>query len=116
MIEAADFAKAWIADWNSHDLDAILSHYAPNARFNSPFAEILTGNGVVEGQEGLRTYWSEGLKRRPGLQFQLIGQFRGYRSLSVHYSDEAGRVAVETMVFDENGKVAVSTACYDRLR
>lgn len=115
MNDAAEFAEAWIADWNSHNLDAILSHYASNARFNSPFAEILTGNGVVEGQDCLRAYWSEGLKRRPGLKFQLIGHFSGFRSVSVHYSDEAGRKAIETMVFDENGKVAVSTACYDRL-
>ncbi|MDP9413078.1 MAG: nuclear transport factor 2 family protein [Pseudomonadota bacterium] len=116
MIDAAQFTQAWIRDWNSHDLEAILSHYADNARFTSPFAKILTGTAVVEGKEGLRAYWSEGLKRRPNLRFELVGQFTGHESASIHYTDEAGRHAIETMLFDEAGKVIVSTACYDRFR
>ncbi len=116
MLDAAEFAKTWIGDWNNHELDAILSHYAENARFNSPFAERLTGNGSLEGQSQLRAYWSQGLKRRPDLHFEFIGQYLGYKSMSVHYSDEAGRTAIETMVFDDDGKILISTACYDRLK
>ena len=116
MVDAAEFASGWIEDWNSHDLDDILSHYADNARFNSPFAKIVTGDGVVQGKDSLRRYWSEGLTRRPGLHFELIGYFTGHESLSVHYTDEVGRTGIETMVFDDDGRIAVSTACYDRLR
>jgi ketosteroid isomerase-like protein len=33
--EAQAFADEWIAAWNSHDLDRVLSHYAPEVVFLS---------------------------------------------------------------------------------
>jgi ketosteroid isomerase-like protein len=33
---AERFAADWIAAWNSHDLDVILSHYADDVVFHSP--------------------------------------------------------------------------------
>jgi ketosteroid isomerase-like protein len=33
---AAQFAEEWIAAWNSHDLDRILSHYADDFEMASP--------------------------------------------------------------------------------
>ena len=43
MIAAADFARLWLADWNSHDLDAILGHYAEDVIFTSPKVLGFTG-------------------------------------------------------------------------
>jgi hypothetical protein len=43
--DARAFAAEWIAAWNSHDLDRILSHYAGDIVFLSPFAQQLVGNG-----------------------------------------------------------------------
>ncbi len=37
-IDAAAFAREWLAAWNSHDLERILSHYATGIVFLSPFA------------------------------------------------------------------------------
>ena len=41
---AEDFAREWIAAWNSHDLNRICSHYAADIEFTSPFVSSLTGN------------------------------------------------------------------------
>ena len=35
------FAANWIANWNARDLDAILAHFAEDARFISPLAAEL---------------------------------------------------------------------------
>jgi ketosteroid isomerase-like protein len=35
--KAYQLALDWIEGWNRHDLDAILSHYADDVEFTSPF-------------------------------------------------------------------------------
>ena len=45
--EAQAFADEWIAAWNSHDLDRVLSHYAPEVVLLSPIAQKLVGTGRV---------------------------------------------------------------------
>ncbi|HVE97479.1 MAG TPA: nuclear transport factor 2 family protein [Pseudonocardiaceae bacterium] len=34
--DAVAFAEGWVKAWNSHDLDAVLSHIADNVVFTSP--------------------------------------------------------------------------------
>ena len=68
---AEDFAAHWIGAWNSHDIEAILSHYGEDVVFLSPVAAQRTGNGRVIGREALRSYWSAGLTAQPELQFEL---------------------------------------------
>jgi hypothetical protein len=112
-MDAHAFANRWIADWNSHDLDRILAHYAGNVVFNSPKAKAITGDGVVRGVPALRAYWAEGLARRPKLRFELEEVFVGHASLTLVYRGEDGRRGAETVIFDDAGRVARSTACYD---
>ena len=50
--EREAFAKAWLNGWNERDLERILSHYADDVEFQSPFAVYLLGeewrtNGVL---------------------------------------------------------------------
>lgn len=106
------FADQWIADWNSHDLDRILAHYAADVVFNSPKAKAITGDGVVRGIPALRAYWTQGLARRPALRFELEATFVGHDSITLLYRGEDGRRAAETVIFDAAGKVVRSTACY----
>jgi ketosteroid isomerase-like protein len=37
--EGDAFAEDWIAAWNAHDLDRVLSHYADDIVFLSPIAQ-----------------------------------------------------------------------------
>ena len=59
MIErpfAEAFADEWIAAWNSHDLDRILSHYTPDFEFSSPLMPEVSGepSGRLKGQDAIR--------------------------------------------------------------
>ena len=66
-----DFAAAWIAAWNAHDLEAVLAHYSPDIEFRSPLARRLTGDGRVVGIDALRAYWARGLSIHTNLAFDL---------------------------------------------
>lgn len=49
---ALSFAEEWVAAWNSHDLDRILTHYADDVVFSSPHIVRRLGksSGEVCGQ------------------------------------------------------------------
>lgn len=59
---ARQFASRWQDDWNSHDLDRVLAHYAEDVVFSSPMIARLTGDpaGTPHGKAALRAYWTTG--------------------------------------------------------
>ncbi|MFO1519661.1 MAG: nuclear transport factor 2 family protein [bacterium] len=110
----SDFAQEWIAAWNSHDLNRILSHYSEKVEFHSPFVVKITGDpsGTLKGKEALKAYFTKGLSAYPQLHFELLGAFTGVGSVVLHYKSVQNLTATEMMVFDENGKVAQVRAHY----
>jgi ketosteroid isomerase-like protein len=110
--DARAFAAEWIAAWNSHDLDRVLSHYAADIVFLSPFARELVGNGRVCGLPALRAYWAKGLAARRDLKFELIDVRVGHDCLTILYRNHRGQQAAETCEFGVDGKVIRSFACY----
>lgn len=112
-IDTTAFAEAWIAAWNARDLDAVLSHYAPEIVFLSPYAERVIGKGRVEGVEALRNYWRRGLDANPDLLFELDAVLNGFEALTILYRNHRGQQVAETVEFDGAGKVVRSFACYE---
>lgn len=112
MHDARAFAEDWIAAWNAHDLDRILSHYATEVAFLSPLAQKRVGNGRVEGLAALRSYWSGALAAQPGLKFELLDVLTGHACLTALYRNHRGQSAAETFEFRSDGKVVRSFACY----
>jgi ketosteroid isomerase-like protein len=110
--EAQAFADEWIAAWNSHDLDRVLSHYAPEIVFLSPIAQKLVSNGRVVGISALRSYWEKALANLPQLKFQLLKVLVGHACLTVLYVNHRNQQAAETFEFASGGKVIRSFACY----
>jgi len=112
--EALTFAQEWVAAWNAHDLDRILSHYAADAEMTSPFigAVMPEPSGTLKGQAALRAYWSQALKRFPDLSFKIIEVLAGVESLVICYHSVQGRRAAEVLWFDEGGKVTRGVAHY----
>jgi ketosteroid isomerase-like protein len=108
---ARSFADEWIAAWNSHDLDRILSHYALDVVFLSPVAQKRVGNGRVVGHAGLRAYWGPALAGIKDLHFTLINVFTGHDALTIQYRNQLGEVT-ETFELGADGKVIRSMACY----
>ena len=83
-----DFAAAWIAAWNAHDLEAVLAHYSPDIEFRSPLARRLTGDGRVVGIDALRAYWARGLSIHTNLAFDLETVLEGDGCLTLVYRNE----------------------------
>ncbi|KXS14148.1 hypothetical protein M427DRAFT_70836 [Gonapodya prolifera JEL478] len=112
--QATSFAQAWVAVWNSHDLDRILSHYADHVEMTSPLAASLGlgERGTVKGKEALRAYWRRGLDANPGLRFELVEVCAGVSTVGIVYRNHKSQLVVETVVLDENGVVIKAEAMY----
>lgn len=112
-IDADRFAGEWIAAWNAHDLDAVLSHFEPDAEFTSPLVPTLTGTpNPVRGHDRMRAYWEEGLRRLPDLHFTLDTVYEGDGCLVISYRNERGRSAVEVLVLGPHGRPRRGWALY----
>ena len=105
---ATAFAEEWIKAWNSHDLEAILSHYSDDFSIESPlaFKRFPETGGTVIGKENVRNYWAWGLENNASLNFELLDLLIGVHSLTIYYINTASnRKAVEVMSFNSEMKV-----------
>lgn len=112
--DAKEFAREWIAAWNSHNLESILSHYADNVVLMSPIAARILGDasGVVRGKAALQDYFRRGLEAYPNLRFDLLEVMRGLSSVVLCYTNQSGRKTAEFMEIGGDGKVTRVVANY----
>ena len=112
--EILNLANDWVAAWNAHDLDAIMSHYEDAIELTSPVAAQLLGapGGKVVGKENLRAYFQRGLDAYPELQFQLEDVLGGVSSVVLYYTNQKGTRTGEFMELSTAGKVARVVAHY----
>jgi ketosteroid isomerase-like protein len=112
--DAARFADEWFAAWNAHDLDAILSHYADEIDFVSPFVAVLNGDpaGVVRGKEELRAYFARAFERFPDLRFEPLDVLVGVDSITLSYVSVGNRRAAEVMTLGPDGRAVRVLAHY----
>ena len=110
---AQRFAKSWVAAWNAHDLDAILSHYTENFTFSSPLIPRIAGvpSGTLVGKPAIRAYWTLGLSLLPNLRFELLHVLCGIEGVTLVYRGHRGIVA-EVFHFNREGQVEKALACY----
>jgi hypothetical protein len=101
LTEAQAFADQWVRDWNAHDVDALLEHFADDVVFTSPAAvRLMGGDGVIRGKEALRKYWSEGVRLIPDLHFEVLGVYVGIATMVINYRNQAGSLVSEVLTFD----------------
>jgi len=112
--EARNLANHWIAAWNSHDLDLIMTHYDDAVELTSPVAAQLLGtsDGKVVGKSNLRAYFQRGLEAYPELHFHLEDVLCGVNSLLLYYTNQKGTHSGEFMELSANGKIARVVANY----
>lgn len=112
--EARSLANDWIAAWNAHDLDLILSHYEDAMELTSPAAAQLLGTpeGKVVGKANLRAYFQRGLEAYPELHFHLEDVLAGVNSVVLYYTNQKGTHTGEFMELSAAGKVARVVAHY----
>jgi hypothetical protein len=112
--EALNLAELWVAAWNAHDLDLIISHYDDAVELTSPVAAQLLGtsDGRVTGKANLRAYFRRGLEAYPDLDFRLTDVLWGVNSVVLYYTNQKGARTAEFMEFSSAGKVARVVANY----
>ncbi len=112
--EARDLANDWVTAWNSHDLDAIMTHYEDTVELTSPAAAQLLGtpDGKVAGKANLRAYFQRGLEAYPELHFHLEDVLWGVNSVVLYYTNQKGTRTAEFMELSATGRVARVVANY----
>lgn len=113
--EAWRLANDWIAAWNAHDLDLIMTHYEETIVLTSPVAMRLLNlpDGTVTGKTNLRAYFQRGLQAFPKLHFDLQDVFWGVNSIVLCYGNQAGNCTAEFMELAASGKIARVVANYN---
>jgi len=111
--EANEFADHWIESWNSHDLDAILSHYSEDFEMFSPVIVESMGepSGKLKGKELIREYWAKALDKYPQLHFEKLHALAGSSSVTILYNGVRG-LSAEVFLFNQSGKVHSAYAHY----
>lgn len=112
--EAGNLARHWVAAWNAHDLDRIMSHYEDAVELASPVAAQLLGasGGKVVGKAALRNYFQRGLEAYPELRFHLEDVLWGVNSVVLYYTNQKGSHTAEFMELSASGKVVRVVAHY----
>ena len=112
--EAWNLADQWVAAWNNHDLDAIMSHYDDAIELTSPVAAQLlrTADGKLVGKANLRAYFQRGLEAYPELHFRLEDVLWGVNSVLLYYTNQKGTRTGAFMELSAIGKVARVVANY----
>ncbi|MFZ0318858.1 MAG: nuclear transport factor 2 family protein [Candidatus Sulfotelmatobacter sp.] len=112
--EAKKLASHWLASWNAHNLDSIMTHYEDSVELTSPVAAQLLGtpDGKVVGKVSLRAYFQRGLEAYPELHFQLTDVLCGLNSIVLYYTNPKGTRTAEFMELSATGKVAKVVANY----
>ena len=110
---AERFAREWIAAWNAHDLDRILSHYEDDFEMSSPVIRVLAGepSGTLRGKAAVGAYWAKALENVPDLRFELLTALAGVDSVTVYYKGHRG-LSAEVLHFGPSGKVRAAFAHY----
>lgn len=109
-----NLANHWVAAWNAHDLDSIMSHYEDAVELTSPVAAQLLGtpDGKVTGKSALRAYFQRGLDAFPDLHFHIEDVLCGVNSVVLLYKNQKGTRTAEFMELSASGKVARVVANY----
>lgn len=113
-MNSKNFAKDWIASWNSHNMEDILSHYADDIEITTPMIKLAAGieSGSLKGKEQVAAYWQKALQKIPDLHFELIDVMEGINSVALYYKSVMNKKAVEVMFFNDKGKVNRMYALY----
>jgi len=111
---AHELATEWVAAWNSHDLERILSHYTDTFEMRSPLIveRGFAPGGVLRGKDAIRPYWAAGLAATPPIRFELLAAYAGVDSIVIHYRSVGRRLVTEVLELDGERRIVRGSACY----
>jgi ketosteroid isomerase-like protein len=113
-VRARELAEEWVAAWNEHDLDAIVSMYSPDVVFQTPTIIDSLGipDGRVEGLDRLREHFERGLERLPDLRFELDEVYTGVHAIAIAYRWRDGTPVCELHEYDAEERIERVQALY----
>ncbi len=116
-VRAQELAEEWVAAWNAHDLDAIMSLYSPAIVFQTPTIIDSLGipDGRVEGLDRLREHFERGLARLPDLRFELEEVYTGVHAVAMTYRWHDGTPVCELHEYDAEERIERVQALYHGL-
>jgi len=96
---AEKFAAEWVAAWNAHDLDRLMSHFADDVVWSSPVVVTLDGDesGTLHGKAAVRKYYATGLRRIPNLRFEVLSVRVGMAVMVINYRNQDRREVSEVL-------------------
>lgn len=112
---ALGFAEEWIAAWNAHDLERILSRYNDDFEMRSPLIveRMWVSSRTLKGKEAIRPYWQIGLAAGPHLHFELQDILVGTDTIANYYRNTTrSRMVAEVLRFDSQLRVLSGAALY----
>ena len=80
-------ARRWLACFDTHDVDALIALYHPDARHTSPKLRASrpgTG-GFLTGRDALRGWWADAFRRIPGLRYRELTLTAGQGRVFMEY-------------------------------
>lgn len=108
MVDFRAVAAAWVDDFNSHELERILAHYADEVELISPLYLRFSGGtaDALNGKTALRDYFGAALAANPQLHFDLLEVAAGTRGYCVRYRSNLGDMtAMECAELDAKGLI-----------
>ena len=113
--KAQDFAQHWVAAWNAHDLDQVLSHYTDDFEMTTPLIASLMNepSGTLKGKANVGEYWKLGLQKYPDLKFELLEVLNSVNSITIYYKTISNKNAVEFFLLNDEGKAYKAIAHYN---
>ena len=111
---AHEFAREWVAAWNAHDLERILSHYTDDFEMSSPLIveRMQVPNGTLKGKDQIRPYWRQGLAAVPPIEFELLEVFTGVDSIVILYRSLHRKRVCEVLTFNAQRQAVRGSAVY----
>ncbi len=106
--QAQTAAHKWIAAFNDHDLETILSHYTESVALTSLLVSNVLGDpaGTVRGKQALRAYFAKALAAAPDLTFELLDVFLGVNSVAVYLRSNVRGLQLEVMELATDERIA----------
>jgi len=114
VMDVDALAREWIAAWNAHDLERVLSHYAPDIELTSPVAaERVPGSGgYIRGEAALRAYWEPALAANPDLHFELEAVLTAVDGCTILYRNHRDQLVAESLYWNDAGLVTRAAVAY----
>lgn len=103
-----NFVRSWVAAWNRHNADSVLSHFMDESVFVSPVASKYVGSPVIGGKSELSRHWHAALDRLSTFELKLdcASWEPERRGLNVVYESNLNGVrrrSGEMMTFNTDG-------------